>query len=376
VADDGLVTAGVGLQLLAFSLNASNASLDHHRSFPPSSSAMMQPEDREHMGGGCVVGGAVSTASLVVGALVGLLGVVGYQNRRAKLSAIRSAFNDVIGLLAAKDANRRLAGAILLRRFLDPSSELGIRDGLFRRRAPYAKEAQGVMAAVLRGVPRGDLQKLLADGLVHAKTLKFKEADLQRTNLQDAYLAPRKGWDGLLEEADFYRADLSEASLRGVKAQHAVFYQARLQGTVLEGADLRDAIFFQADLSGANFKSADLRDAIFSEADLSGANFKSADLLGASFAGARNIPIELMPHLDEANRYRSADRAPAPAAPTAKRPHVFLSAPSDRTPAQYSMCERLAELFGREGLVLEALPRHDYPPSAALAEIARRLGRV
>ena len=134
------------------------------------------------------LGGVVSTASIVVAGLVAVLGVVGYQNRRAKLSAIRSAFNDVIGLLAAEDVERQLAGAILLRRFFDPSSELGIRNWFLRRRAPYAKEAQSVMAAVLRGLPHGDLQKLLADGLVHADSLQ--EADLQRTNLQGAYLAP------------------------------------------------------------------------------------------------------------------------------------------------------------------------------------------
>lgn len=312
------------------------------------------------MGGGCVVAldlaGALSTTSVVVGAVVAVLGVVGYQNRRARLSAIRSAFNDVIGLLAARDAERQLAGAILLRRFLDPSSELGIRDGLLRRRAPYAKEARDVMAAALRGVPRGNLQKLLADGLAHAETLKC--ADLQRTNLQDAYLGPRE-CDGsveradFLEHADFYRADLSGASLRGAKAQRAVFYQARLQGTVLRNADLRDAIFFGAELSGADFGGA--------------------LLAGASFAEARNIPVELIPQLDRDNRYDSTDRAPGPAAPEDKPRHVFLSAPSDRTPAQDSMRERLVELLAREGLILEALPRHDYPPSAALAEIARRL---
>ena len=54
---------------------------------------------------------------------------------------------------------------------------------------------------------------------------------------------------------------------------------------------------------------------------------------------------------------------------------MFLSAPSVRTPAQDSMCERLAELLASEGLVLEMLPRRDYPPSNALSEIARRLSR-
>jgi hypothetical protein len=315
---------------------------------------MMHSGDREFMEGGSVValdlGGAISTASVVVGGVVAVLGVVGYQNRRAKLSIIRSAFNDVIGLLAADHSEHRLAGAILLRRFMDPSSEHGIRDGLLHRRAPYAKEAQDVMAAVLRGLSRGDLQKLLADGLAHAKTLNG--ADLQRTNLQGSYLA-QKDLVVSIEEADFYRADLSGASLKGVSAQRAAFYQARLQGTVLRDADLRNAIFYEAELSGADFRGALLD--------------------GASFAGARNIPAELVPHLDDANRYCSTDRAPGPAAPKAGLQRVFLSAPSERTPAQDSMYQRLIELLSREGLAIEALPPHDYPPSAALAEIARRL---
>jgi Pentapeptide repeats (8 copies) len=296
------------------------------------------------------LGGAISTASVVVAGVVAVLGVLGYQNRRVKLAAIRSAFSDVIGLLAAEDVERSLAAAILLRRFLDPHSELGVRDTLFRRRAPYAKEAQSVMAAVLRGIPRGDLQKLLADGLAHARTLE--NADLQRTNLQDAYLAPR-GSGGSLKGADFYRADLSGASLKGAKAQGAKFYQARLQNTVLRGAHLQGASFFEADLSGADFGKACLE--------------------GASFAGARNIPDELVPHLRDGDRYCSADPAPTPAAAVPKSRHVFLSAPSTRTPAQDSMCERLAEMLNHEGLVLESLPPRDYPPSGALAEIGRLL---
>jgi len=110
-------------------------------------------------------------------------------------------------------------------------------------------------------------------------------ADLQETNLQAAYLAARtRGVSLQLERADFYRADLSRASLKGASAKGDVFYQARLHDTVLRDADLREAIFFEADLSGADFGRARLE--------------------GASFAGARNIPIELVSHLEDGNRYR------------------------------------------------------------------------
>jgi len=135
------------------------------------------------------IAASVSIGSAVVAGVVALFGLLSYQNRRARLSAVRTAFDDVVGALASGDRERQLAGAVLLRRFFDGSSEFGVRDLLGRRRAPYSTEAVSVMAAVLRGMPSGDLQKLLADGLAHARTLEG--ADLQRTNLQGAYLSPR-----------------------------------------------------------------------------------------------------------------------------------------------------------------------------------------
>ena len=68
-------------------------------------------------------------------------------------------------------------------------------------------------------------------------------ADLQRTNLQNAYLGARGARQIDLSYADFYRADLSGASLKGAQATGAVFYQARMTDAVLRNADLRRAIF-------------------------------------------------------------------------------------------------------------------------------------
>jgi uncharacterized protein YjbI with pentapeptide repeats len=69
-----------------------------------------------------------------------------------------------------------------------------------------------------------------------------------------------------LSYADFYRADLSGASLKGAVCRATVFYQSRLNGTVLRGADLRGANFFEADLHGALFDDAVLGEANFSQA--------------------------------------------------------------------------------------------------------------
>jgi uncharacterized protein YjbI with pentapeptide repeats len=206
------------------------------------------------------------------------------------------------------------------------------------------------MAAVLRGLPSGDLQKVLADGLAYAPTLEG--ADLQRTNLHNTYLSPRRR-EGTLERADFYRAALSGGSLKRARAAGAVFYQARLRGTVLRDADLRGANFFEADVTGANFAGA--------------------RLANASFAGALGVPAELRRFLNEDQIYTGTEPAPGPAGRGEEQPAVFVSLPSQRTAAQEAVFDRLLTLLRREGLEVQQLPREEYPPSDALGEIHRRL---
>src|SRR6266566_466294 len=96
----------------------------------------------------------ITTVFTAVGGLVvTAFGYVGYQKRRDRLAAIRKAFDEVIGSIASDNEERRLAGAILLRRFFEETSELGIQTVLPpSRRAPYAQEAVSVIAAVLRGL--------------------------------------------------------------------------------------------------------------------------------------------------------------------------------------------------------------------------------
>lgn len=292
----------------------------------------------------------ISAAAAAIAALIAILGALGYQNRRARLSAIRAAFNDVVASLASADDRQQLAAAVLLRRFFDKDSELAVRGILGRRRVPYAEEALSVMAAVLRGLPSGELQKLLADGLAYAPTLE--KADLQRTNLQGAYLSQRRA-GGTLNGADFYRADLSGGSLKNATAMGAVFYQARLRGTVCENADLRGANFFQSDVTGAKFHQARLE--------------------GASFEDAIGVPAEIAQLVDSKARYTSNERAPAHVPEQSRPTAVFLSRPSHRSPAQEAVCDRLTALLNQHGLTILTLPAVDYPSSDALSEIYRRL---
>lgn len=81
--------------------------------------------------------------------------------------------------------------------------------------------------------------------------------------------------------ADFYRADLTGASLRNAKLGGAQFRETVLRGAVLA----------EAKCQGTNFKLTDLRNADLSKADLTGAKFESAKVHGVVLAGATLAPV-------------------------------------------------------------------------------------
>ena len=211
----------------------------------------------------------------IVGSLVTIAvsvgGLINYQSRRDRATAVGTAFRDVIDGLASTDPTRRMAAAILMRRFFDRRSEQGA------ARKAYAKEAVAVIAGILRDCQTGVTQKVLADGLRYAPTLA--EADLQQCNLAKAYLGSKSRRTCVdLTEADLFGADLTGASLKNAAAPRAVFYRATLNGTVLAGADVREA----------DFREAHLKDA----------NFDNALLEGARFKGAVDVPVEVADRLD------------------------------------------------------------------------------
>lgn len=203
-------------------------------------------------------------------AILGIIKYFNYRSRRDRVAIVGQAFSETVDALASKDEIKRLAAAILLRRFFDPRTEQGTAG------TPYQQEAIRVIAALLRATETGEFQKLLADGLAHAPDLRG--ADLQRCNLRKAYLGDRLGKPVDLSRADLYEADVTGASLRGAVARETVFYGAKLAKTVLEGADL----------SGADLRGADLE----------GARFAGATVAGAKFGGATNVPPDLAACLD------------------------------------------------------------------------------
>jgi hypothetical protein len=214
--------------------------------------------------------GWIALAAALGTAVLGLLKYFDFRSKSERRAAAGEAFAKTVDGLAAEDEVKRLAGAILLRRFFDSETEQGEKD------MPYAKEALGVVAATLRGTPTGTLQKLLADGLAYAPRLQ--DIDLQRCNLQNAYLGERPDRKPDFSRADFFEADLRDASLKRAIAREAVFFKATLRGTV--------------------FKAAELEGADFRESDLDGASFDGANLAGAWFEGAKNVPADIESRLD------------------------------------------------------------------------------
>lgn len=327
----------------------------------------------------------LTAVAALITAIASIVAAFQYKKRRDKLAAVRDDFEKVIRALASDNELDRLAAAILLRRFFDPATEAG------EGNAPFATETVDVIAAILRVQPSGEFQKLLADGLRYAPSLRG--VDLQRTNLRNAYLGSRKrqlapailsfragslaalagrispragrepvqadgdaaGDDELpldLSHADFYRADLSNASLKGARADGAVFYQCRMKNTVLKRASLRNANFFEADLQGATFDGA--------------------RLAGANFQDARNIPPSLAARLDQAARYRGDEPFTAPnSGAMPPRPTVFVSRPGCLDRARALVIDGIGAWLEAEGIDTRALARTDYPAAGALGEVQR-----
>jgi hypothetical protein len=294
------------------------------------------------------IGTSAAAFAAVAGAVIALLQYFSFKftTYRDKAAATRKSLETVVASLASTNEVDRLAGAILLRKFFDPTSEVSTKG------TPYATDAVTVIAAILRGQPTGHFQKLLADGLAFAPSLQ--RADLQRTNLQNAYLGSRGERQLDLRQADFFRADLAGASLKGADASGAVFYQARMTDAVLRKTDLSSANFFEADLFGASFDGA--------------------KLTGASFERARNVPAALAPHIKD-NRWDGPEifTPPARTAETAAPAVVYVSKPGCLDAHQERIFALICGWLEAQGLTTATLERSDYPATSVFSELRRRI---
>lgn len=257
----------------------------------------------------------------VVGALLaGTLGVLkyfSYRTRRDRVSLVGQAFSSTVDGLSSDAEAKKLAAAILLRRFFDAATEQGAAG------TPYEREAVAVIAALLRNTPPGELQKLLADGLAYASSLRG--TDLQECNLSRAYLGQRPravvvhGNFRLLSARRRTQGDSSGAKSRS-QSQHlpsepidltmADMFHADLTGASLRGARAPEAVFYTAIARKAVFEGAHLEGADFRDAELEGARFTGAWIKGARFGGAHNVPPNIALLLDQHGQVREGEGMP------------------------------------------------------------------
>ena len=148
----------------------------------------------------------------------------------------KKAFDNVVSQLSSSNPSAQLSAAILLRRFFDAKR--------LKKSPELATETINVISALLRTIPTGVYQKTLADGLAYARDLSF--ADLQRTNLQDAYLGIKDGRISM-KSSDMFLSDLSYALLENIDGHRVIFYRSILFCTQIKNCDFTEASFYGAD---------------------------------------------------------------------------------------------------------------------------------
>ncbi|MDD2974379.1 MAG: pentapeptide repeat-containing protein [Aliarcobacter cryaerophilus] len=255
---------------------------------------------------------------------------------KEKLKEINESFRNTVEDLSSENISKKIASAILLRRFFDSETELGNND------KPFFNETINVIAGVLRYEKTSEFQKILGDGLAYAKNLSG--ADLQKTNLQNVYFS-RENVN--LTKTDFYGADLSKASLKNVDAEEAIFYEARLEGTV--------------------FKKAKLIKANFCNSNLIGANFEGATLTGANFKGAVNIPENIKKKLDKNGIYSNEEKNEY----EPKGKSIFLSAPNILTTEQQNKFDYVRTKLREKNIRIYNISRDNYQYFGIVSEIKR-----
>ena len=183
-------------------------------------------------------------------------------------------FDTVVAQLSSSNPSSQLAAAVLLRRYFEI--------GKIREDAKLRTETINVISAMLRVLPVGILQKTLADGLAYAEDLYG--ADLQRANLQNAYLGVKD------DKGNFIKKLIQKLFKKRINVQKADLFMADLSYALMENIDGRGSVFYNAVLFNARIKKSNFSRANFRGADLKGTRFQDVLLSGADFNGAKNIP--------------------------------------------------------------------------------------
>jgi len=267
---------------------------------------------------------------------------------------IGNEFRHTIAGLASSNNEVKMASAILLRRFFDKNSELGVGG------APYAKDALDVISSILKSHPTSNFQKVLADGIRFAPNHHLQRADFQGANLSKALLSKKEREDIDFTGADFFQADLSGATFKGATLNDAQFYEATLYGTKLNNTQLKNANFMHSSLHDVTFRDADLTNANFEGSTLINVDFTGAIITGAKFKGVDGYGLISCP-----NEIKSRESIPGC--------NIFISRPGVLDTRQELFLTSVKEVLSINGFNPIELNRGEYDQQKVLTKLIDRI---